>query len=337
MERRLVIILSVIVGLLLPALHEASAHPLAPAYLELNEVAPGQFDVLFKRPLTSAGGVVLTPSLPRTCNRDGSLDQWREKTALIQRYVITCANGSLRGDIIGLDGLVQSGTDAVVVVNFTDGARAQATLRDTRTTFVVPEQQTFLSTLIEYGRLGVEHISSGIDHLLFVLGLILLVGQSSLRLLKVITAFTLGHSISLSVVALGAVQYPVGLVEIFIAISVYLLAVEVIRSPSGKPSFLGRYPWAASAGFGLLHGFGFAGALAEIGLPKDEIAAALMGFNLGIEIGQVLFVSAILLVWSIWTFLVQTPLPSWVRLVPAYSIGTAGSYWFADRAISAVF
>jgi hydrogenase/urease accessory protein HupE len=197
----------------------------------------------------------------------------------------------------------------------------------------VPEREQRGAVFSSYLGLGFEHILSGVDHLLFVLGLILLV--SGMRaLVATVTAFTLGHSVTLSAAALGFVHFPTRWAETLIAFSIALLANELVRGEREAPSPMRRRPWAMSASFGLLHGFGFAGALAEVGLPGDEIPLALFAFNVGIELGQLCFVVAVVALrgaFGRWLALV----PARFAPLPAYAIGTLAAYWCFQRALGA--
>lgn len=180
-----------------------------------------------------------------------------------------------------------------------------------------------------YAVLGVEHILEGVDHLLFVLGLLLIV-SGPVMLIKTITAFTLAHSLTLGLATLGFVNFPGAPVEAAIALSIVFLAMEVVRGWRGQKSLTHRQPWLVAFGFGLLHGFGFAGALAEVGLSPSEIPIALLFFNLGVEVGQLLFVAVVLAARGV---LMRMPLawPSWAGCVPVYLIGTTGAFWVIER------
>jgi hydrogenase/urease accessory protein HupE len=198
--------------------------------------------------------------------------------------------------------------------------------------FVVPEEPGQGQVMSKYSVLGMEHIWSGIDHLMFVFGLLLLVGGGS-RLLWTITAFTAGHSITLSMVTLGLFDYPVALVEFTIALSIFVLALELARHDKG--GLFKRYPWWLAGGFGLLHGMGFAGALADAGLPQDSVPLALLFFNVGIEIGQIAFIAVILGIW----WLLKRPLAPWQeRLlpVPVYVLGGLSAMWCIERGLEAL-
>ena len=194
----------------------------------------------------------------------------------------------------------------------------------------------FIMSTIQVSRqylvLGIEHILGGIDHLLFVLGLLLIVRGFGL-LLKTITAFTVAHSIILAMAALGFVNVPQAPVEAVIALSILFLATELTKQQKGNPGMTARYPWVVALSFGLLHGFGFAGALSEVGLPQTDIPFALLFFNVGVEVGQLMFVAAALCV--IW-ILKRLPWgwPTWSLRVPAYTIGSLAAFWFIQRTLS---
>jgi len=196
---------------------------------------------------------------------------------------------------------------------------------------VIPERPSRLGVLRDYLLLGVEHIASGLDHLLFVFGLLVLVAARTGPLVKTVTAFTVGHSVTLSLAVLGFVAFPSGLIELAIAASIFVLGAELVHTPGERPGMLRRFPWAMAGAFGLLHGFGFAGALAEVGLPSGEIPLALFAFNVGIELGQLAFIGLVLVAWRLVVH-VQVPLPTWSHALPAYGIGCLAAYWCIERA-----
>jgi len=174
---------------------------------------------------------------------------------------------------------------------------------------------------------GIEHILGGWDHLLFVLGLLLIVRDRWL-LLKTITAFTVAHSLTLLVATFRLADIPSGLVETAVALSILFLGPEIVRRWRGETSFTIRFPWVVAFGFGLLHGLAFAGDLAEMGLPRQELVWALLLFNLGVEIGQLAFVAAVLGLW--WTAR-SLRIPLWLEQFPSYVIGTIGAFWTIER------
>jgi hydrogenase/urease accessory protein HupE len=193
----------------------------------------------------------------------------------------------------------------------------------------VPAGESKLGVVRGYTRLGVEHILTGWDHLLFVLGLVLLVGRGR-TLLWTITAFTVGHSITLSLAVLGFARIPPAPVEVLIACSIFIVGVELTREMSGRATWTHRLPWAMALAFGLLHGLGFAGALAQVGLPADEIPLALFSFNVGIEVGQLLFVGLVLAA-RVALRMLPVRWPQASALIPAYAIGSLAAYWVFER------
>jgi hydrogenase/urease accessory protein HupE len=180
-----------------------------------------------------------------------------------------------------------------------------------------------------YLRLGVEHILLGLDHLLFVLGLVLLVRPRWL-LLKTVTAFTVGHSVSLALATLGVVRVPGPPLEAVIALSIVFLAADVIRARRGRPHLTARYPWVIAGAFGLLHGLGFATALTALGLPSSAVPIALILFNVGVELGQIVFIAFVLALLASWRALDGRSRP-WVEAIPVYATGIIAAFWFAER------
>ena len=307
----------------------ALAHPLAPALLELREQGDGHVEVRFKTPATGLPGVQLAPALPESCSTKTGSTYAREGTGVVERFSVTCPD-SLVGGKVGIRGLEASRPDALLRVVLADGRSIQSVLRRTESSLLIPARPSRWGVVRDYLVLGVEHIASGLDHLLFVLGLLLLVRGRLSLVAKTVTAFTLGHSVTLSLAVLGFVSFPVLLIELAIAASVFLLAVDMTRGSDAPPSLLKRFPWAMAGAFGLLHGFGFAGALAEVGLPSGEIPLALFAFNLGIEFGQLAFVMLVLAAWRLLLW-AKAPMPRWSRLVPAYGIGTLAAFWCLER------
>ncbi|RIL04762.1 MAG: hypothetical protein DCC71_13000 [Proteobacteria bacterium] len=266
--------------------------------------------------------------LPEACRREATLA--REATALGvgERWIAACGPGGLVGRTLGVTGLDATRSDALLRVALADGRVVQHVLRSDAERFVVPARTPRLAVARDYARLGIEHIATGTDHLLFVLGLLLLVGGGR-RLVQTITAFTLGHSATLSLAALGFVRFPSRPIEVAIAASVLWLAVELAQGE--RDSWLRRAPWLAAGCFGLLHGLGFAGTLAETGLPSGEIPLALLSFNAGIEAGQLAFVAVALAPLS----LLRSPLaaaPAWLARAPVYAMGSLAAAWCFERA-----
>lgn len=312
------------------------AHTFAPAVLDVHERARGVFDVLWKLPgpgsgVLLSGATHVAPRFPRGCRRivagpsgDGPA-YWR----------LDCGPGELRGERLAVTGLEGTWLDVIVRITWQDGKATSAVLRSGAAVFDVPAGVAAArrgapvgAVVWSYGRLGVEHILFGTDHLLFVLGLLLLVDSWRL-LLKTISAFTVAHSLALALAVLGVVHVPPAPVEAMIALSIVLVALELTRAPDAPPTLTTRYPWAVAFVFGLMHGLGFAGALAQVGLPPDQIPLALVSFNCGVEVGQLLFVAAML--GPLWAFRRSTSAASRLRWIPAYAIGAVAVAWTFER------
>ena len=310
-------------------------HPLDPALLELREARDGAVEVHWRQPRSQPANAPLTPVLPSQC-REASVPSVSESdTHLTQRWRLDCAGRHLVGTRIGVEGLEKRKTDALLRLHLADGRVIQAVLRVDAPFFTVPQQAGPLDVAWAYGTLGVEHILTGFDHLLFVLGLVLLV-HGRRRLLATISAFTLGHSVTLALAVLGVMRFPPQPVEVLITASIFLVAVDLTRAAQGRALGMGRRPWVIAGVFGLLHGFGFAGALAQVGLPAGDIPQALVAFNAGIEAGQLGFVGLVLAGCSVLGWLPEY----WQRagaLLPAYTIGTLAAFWVFERVAALVF
>jgi hydrogenase/urease accessory protein HupE len=247
-------------------------------------------------------------------------------------------DGGLVGQAVSIEGLSATSTDVLVRVESLAGTIQTERLSPTRTAFVVQATPGAGEVAATYLRLGVEHILFGFDHLLFVLALVILVREWR-RVAVTVTAFTIAHSMTLAAATLGFVNVPGPPVEAAIALSIMLVAVEILNARHGKPSLTARLPWLVAFSFGLLHGFGFAGALAEVGLPQHAIPVALLFFNVGVEIGQLVFVAAVLsIMWLLRqaaSRLLETALVkrAFDRLdvTIAYGIGVVAAYWLIER------
>ncbi|MCA8900887.1 MAG: HupE/UreJ family protein [Hyphomonas sp.] len=300
----------------------ASAHEVRPAYLEVTETTAGQFDVTWKQPVLDGRRLKLDPAFPEACKHTNDrVDQ--AGNTLVQRWQTSC---DLSGGTIRIDGLDRTLTDVFVRVDRLNGENIAVVLRPGNPVLDLSGPQG--AAVPTYFRIGVEHILFGWDHLLFVLGMVLLVRPR--QLLWTLTAFTLAHSITLAAATLGGITLPGPPVEITIAMSIALLGAEAIHRLRGRMTLSQQVPWAIAFGFGLIHGFGFAGALSEIGLPKGAEALALLLFNLGVEAGQVLFVGFVLaLAWIFHRIASQRMVLA--RTAMAYFIGIMGSYWAIER------
>lgn len=311
----------------------AHAHEVRPGYIEITEVARDSFDIVWKQPVRSAGanavaGLGLRPVFPENCARLGDSRMRRLPGALVEKFSLTC-DGGLFGQSIGVDGLQRTITDVLVQLALIDGGRYSLRLTADAPVQTFSGGGTFL---MAYFGLGVEHLVFGLDHILFVLGLVLLV-RGWRSLIYVITAFTLAHSLTLGLSMLGRISAPSAVVEAIIALSILFVAIELLQPPEKRSALAARYPQAMAFGFGLLHGFGFAGVLGEIGLPRDVELAALALFNIGLEVGQLLVVAAMVLFMRFVkpALLAHEKWAPALQQVPIIAIGGISVYWLLDR------
>jgi hypothetical protein len=318
--------------LLLLLARVAHAHSFDPTLLDLREREPGLYDVVWKPPARGdeAPAIrVLSPVFSAACKRVGEIGRPGAEGFVVFR--MDCRPHGLRGETIAVAGLAGHPSDVIVRIAWADGTTTASVLRSDASELVVPgigSGAPLATVLWRYGVLGVEHILEGTDHLAFVLALLLLV-RGWKRLVGTITAFTLAHTITLGLAVLGIVQVPSAPVEAMIALSIVLVAVEVLRPPDRLPTLAHRQPWLVAFLFGLMHGLGFAGALTELGLPPDQVPAALLAFNAGVEVGQLAFVAVMVL-----PVLGLRRLPRWAQAVPAYAIGAMAVAWTLERVTS---
>ncbi len=316
----------------------AYAHSFEPALLDVRERESGVFDVVWRAPGRESGTILpgdppLVPALPASCRELARLDE--DADELEERTVIRidCGAGRLRGERIAVPGIAGSRVDVIVRVTWNDGRTTSGVLRSANEELIVPrESGSGLGTgaparlvASRYLGLGVEHILGAYDHLLFVAGLFLLV-RSTRALVATIGAFILAQSLTLALATLRLFVVPSAPIALLIAMSIVLLARELARPMDAPPTLTRRVPWAVAFLFGLLHGLAFAGALAETGVPSDQIPLALLAFNGGVELGQVAVVVALAL-----TAGYLRPLSPWARVVPSYAMGTIAIAWTIER------
>ena len=317
-------ILAVLLAMALPA----TAHEIRPAYLQLDETAPAQFSVLWKVPAAGDRRLALYLRFPAECQTLGEPAGTIDGGAYFERWKMSC-DGGLKGRSVTVDGLRTSMTDVLARISWTDGTTEVARLTPEHPALTLKGAQSILQVAWTYFVLGVEHILSGVDHLLFVLALMLLIRERWM-LFKTITAFTLAHSITLVGATLGYFSLPQKPVEATIALSIAFVASELIKMKPGERRLSEAYPWVVAFSFGLLHGFGFAGALTEIGLPQKDVPLALLTFNLGVEAGQLMFVGFVLMLYAAVRTVTTIPLTK-ARVAGAYVIGTIAIGWFLER------
>ena len=307
----------------------ARTHELRPAYLELRQTSPDTYDVLWKVPGRSDGmRLALYVEFPAECRNLSEPRGMLVNNAYTERWRVQ-REGGLDGCSIAIAGLSATFTDALVRLERLDGTSQVARLTSSSTSFVVETAPRRRQVAATYFRLGLEHILSGFDHLLFVLALIIIT-KGGWKLVKTVTAFTVSHSVTLSLAALGVVHVPQRPVEAVIVLSIVFVASEAVRLRRGQAGITARAPWVVAFIFGLLHGLGFAGALSDIGLPQSHIPAALLFFSVGVEAGHFMFIGAVL---GLMTALrrVRRFAPRWAPLVPPYAIGGVATFWLIQR------
>jgi len=309
------------------------AHEVRPAYLELRQIAPETYDALWKVPGQGENlRLGLYVELPTNCTNVAEPRGSMINSAFAERWTVKCA-GELSGGTVHIAGLSETTTDVLVRLERTDGSTQVTRLTPSAPSFVVEAAPSALEVARTYLVLGVEHILFGIDHLLFVLALFILV-KGTRRLIATVTAFTVAHSLTLAGATLGFVHVPGPPVEAGIALSIVFVAAEVVHSRQGRVGVTERFPWIVAFTFGLLHGFGFASALSEVGLPQSAIPVALLFFNVGVEIGQLFFIASVFAVTVLARQTAQrigVSQPAWAWRIPAYAIGGVSAFWIIQR------
>jgi hydrogenase/urease accessory protein HupE len=324
-------VVTMVVGVI--AAPPATADEFKPAYLELKQTGAETFDVLWKVPaLDESTTLAIKPVFPAGATDTAPRMASFASGASVQRWSMRMPGGMV-GKAVEFPGLARTRVDVLVRLVRSDGTTQLARILPGERRFVVSASPGQFEVVRTYTVLGIEHILTGFDHLLFVLALVLLV-KDRRRLLLTITAFTVAHSITLALASLGVLKVPGPPVEASIALSIVFVAGEIIHARQGRPGLTQRYPWVVAFTFGLLHGLGFASALAQVGLPPLSIPTALLFFNVGVEIGQLLFIAAVLTVmWIARRLMQRARLPAFPGLwrVAPYVIGGMASYWLFDR------
>lgn len=304
------------------------AHELRPAFLDIRETGVDEFAVTWKVPALGDRSLGLYVRLPKTCTTQGDVIGTFENAAYLQRWTARCPGG-LEGQEILVEGLRTTLTDALARIAYRDGSIQSVRITPDEPSFTASGSQSTLGLARTYLALGTEHILTGIDHLLFVFALMLLV-HDRWTLIKTVTAFTIAHSMTLAGSALGYLSLSQKPVEAAIALSIAFVASEIVKARPGELRVSQTAPWIVAFAFGLLHGFGFAGALREIGLPQHDVPIALLLFNVGVEIGQLIFVAAIWLALAAAGRLVKLPADP-TRIAAGYVIGTISATWLVFR------
>jgi hydrogenase/urease accessory protein HupE len=319
-------------ALVLGTSSEVLAHPLAPSVLSFEQTSEGTVTMRWRAPVKRPTGQSLRPRVPESCAPLGPSERHKteDETAVVETVELRCDPPDMVGAVIRVEGFSDSSVNVVVRVVRADGDVHHAIL-DTGTpqlTVVAPEDESH--SFFEYLMLGVGHLLTGWDHLTFVLGLLVLFGWHR-RLIAAVTAFTVGHSLTLALSVLGIVSVPMALVEALIALTIVVLALEI---QSGQRGPVWKHPWTLPGVLGLLHGLGFASVLFDAGLPTEEIPLALLGFNLGLEIGQL----GVIATAGVSFAAIRSVLPiRWRshRTIPAYIIGSLAAFWVIERSLAA--
>lgn len=324
--------LAALVGIVLAMLvcSESRSHEIRPVFLDVEETLPGRYDVTFKKPNFNGVPIPVSPSFDARCVVEAGGEPRSFGGFSVSRLKLRCAEGLAGTDIV-FEGLTGTMVDGLVRIRFASGEVVTGRVHPDAHIFQAPASSSAWDVFRLYVWIGVEHILLGFDHLLFVFALVLFV-KDWRRLVLTATAFTLAHSITLSMSALGVIRLPVAPIEALIALSILMLAVELVRSSDAPERSGGRRPATLAFVFGLLHGLGFASALAEIGLPQHEVPLALLAFNLGVEAGQIAFIAALLgLGW-----LGRRLAPTKRRvafMASAYGVGSLAAFWTLERVL----
>ena len=311
------------------------AHEVRPAYLELRQTGPETYDALWKVPGQGDLRLGLYVELPGNCTKLNEPNRSMVNNAYTERWTVKCT-GSLSGGTIHIAGLSATATDALVRLERVDGTTEVTRLTPSSPSFVVAAAASAVGVARTYTVLGIEHILTGVDHLLFVLALIIIT-RGGWKLVKTVTAFTVSHSITLTLATLGYVHVPQRPVEAVIALSIVFVAAEILRGRQGYVGITAQAPWLVALMFGLMHGLGFASGLRDAGLPVGHIPTALLFFSLGVETGHFLFIGTVLMFFALLVWATSKVTPSYqqrlatFQVLPAYAIGGVAMFWVIQR------
>jgi len=315
--------------LLFARIMPALAHESQPGTLEIKQLAENRYDVIWKAPIYYGEPHPARLQMPENWKDLVQPTERRMSDSIIFHRIVEVGQKSIEGTIVRFPGLESTVTDVYVRLTRLDSTMMTAVVRPTRPFVELRGERSWHATAGEYIGLGFHHIMLGVDHLLFVLGLLLIV-EDRMMLIKTITSFTVAHSITLAIATLGFASVPLAPLNAAVALSIFFLGPEVVRSWRGETSLTISYPWIVAFVFGLLHGFGFASGLSTTGMPKAELPWALLCFNIGVELGQLTFVLlALTLAWSFRTLEIRWP--RWALAIPGYTVGSLGAYWTIQR------
>jgi len=302
------------------------------SYLEIKEYTPLHYSILLKTASKENNKLPIHVVMPKDCSLTFPKTSYLVKNTYLDSWKIKCKKG-LENETLAIEGLKATDTELLLHLNFHSGISHSILLSPTSSSFHIPKSASSWQIVQTYTWLGITHILLGFDHLLFVFALLLIV-KSIRRLLWTITAFTLAHSFTMATATLGIVHIPQAPVEAVIALSILFLAIEIMHEKQGKIALTSQYPWLIAFLFGLLHGFGFAGALTEIGLPQHALTLALIFFNIGVELGQLMFIISIVLIVMLLRYLTYPALLNKLQILVVYMIGGISSFWLIERVLS---
>jgi len=302
------------------------------SYLEIKEIKSQHYSVLLKLASKDDQKLPIDMLIPKECSLTLPKTSHLVNSTYLDRWQMKCNEG-LADKTLFIEGLKSTGTDLLLRLELLSGVSHSKLLSSSTSSYRVPKDTSSWQIVQTYTWLGITHILLGFDHLLFVFALLLIV-KNMRRLLWTLTAFTLAHSLTMAVSTLGIVHIPQAPVEAVIALSILFLAMEIIHEKQGKVGLTSLYPWLIAFIFGLLHGFGFAGALAEIGLPQQAVTLALIFFNIGVELGQLIFVATVVFMVVILQRLTYPALLDKLQTAVVYMIGGVSAFWLIERTLS---
>ena len=301
----------------------ATAHEVRPAYLSITEDSTAEFTVIWKQPILDGKRLRIKPIFPEICTKSNSKKSI-ENSTIIEKLNLNCE--LVKGEIL-ISGLEQTMTDVIIKIDYQSGKRNTSLVKPNDPKFILGAKTSTIGN--NYLSIGIDHILKGWDHLLFIIGLVLLINRK--QILGVATAFTVAHSLTLGLAAFSIINLPSQPVEILIAMSIVLLGIEIMRKKSGATSISSKHPYYIALLIGLIHGCGFAGALADIGLPKGMELFSLLLFNLGVELGQFAVIGLAILALTILTR-VSVDLRKMTEVILTYGISSIGMFWIIERA-----
>jgi hypothetical protein len=308
---------------------ESFAHESQPGLLELRQLGATRYEVIWRAPIYYGRPHPAKLQLPEDWQTLGQPTVRQLSDSALHGRMVDVPGDSINGNVVRFPGLEGTITDVFVRVSRLDGTTYTQVVRPSRPDAVLRGERPWYVSSLEYLAVGFHHIILGVDHLMFILGLVIIV-RGRMILFKTITAFTVAHSITLAMATLGYANVPTQPLTAAIALSILFLGPEIVRVWRGETSFTIRHPWVVAFAFGLLHGFGFASGLSVTGMPRAELAPALLFFNVGVELGQLCFVVLILIVLHSFKK-IELRWPRWVEVIPGYAVGSLGAYWTIQR------